>query len=253
MATSTHFAGRRFAGTLLGIKGFALAGVLLGLAGCGGFNAQGRNAEGVRLFQQARYQDALREFQEATYADPNNADAHYNIAATYHRTGRLEHRQADLAQAESYYNLCLDRNPDHTECYRGLAVLLAEQGRTEEASRLLEGWVQRQPSSADAKIELARLNDEFGNRQAAKEHLIEALAVQPDNPRALTALGKIREDAGDTAQALANYQRSLWHDNRQSQVAARLAALQTGAQSMVSPSAGDAPTRVVGRDAATLR
>jgi hypothetical protein len=35
----------------------------------------------------------------------------------------------------------------------------------------LEGWVQRQSGAADAKIELARLNDELGNRQAAKEHL----------------------------------------------------------------------------------
>ena len=134
-----------------------------------------------------------------------------------------------------------------------LAVLLAEQGRKDEAFRLIEGWVQRQPASADAKIELARLNDEFGDRQAAKEHLIEALAVQPDNPRALTALGKIREDAGDTAQALTNYQRSLWSDNRQSQVAARLAALQNGTQTMSPASAGDASTSMVSRDPPPLR
>ena len=40
------------------------------------FAAQGRNAEGVRLFQQNRYQEALREFQEASYDDPGNADAY---------------------------------------------------------------------------------------------------------------------------------------------------------------------------------
>ncbi len=229
----------------------------MGLAGCGGFAAQGRNCEGVRLYQQSQYQDALREFQEATYADSNNADGYYNIAATYHRMGRLEHRQADLDQAESYYNLCLDRDANHTECYRGLAVLLAEQGRRDEAFRLMEGWVQRQPTSADAKIELARLNDEFGNRQAAKEHLIEALAIQPDNPRALTALGKIREDAGDTAQALANYQRSLWYDNRQTLVASRVAALQTGspggAANGVSAPTVDMGTRMADRSAPPLR
>lgn len=253
VATSAQPTGGCFRRAKLGMGGFLAAGVLCGVAGCGGFTAQGRNSEGVRLFQQARFQDALREFQEATYADPNNADAFYNIAATYHRTGQVEHRQSDLAQAESYYNLCLDRNGNHTECYRGLAVLLAEQGRTEEAFRLIEGWVQRQPASADAKIELARLNDEFGNRQAAKEHLIEALTVQPDNPRALTALGKIREDAGDTARALANYQRSLWYDNRQSQVATRLAALQSSVPNPVSATPADAPTRVVGRDPAPLR
>ena len=235
------------------MEGFALAAILLGLTGCGGFDAQGRNSEGVRLFQQSRYQEAAKQFQEATYADPNNADAYYNLAATYHRIGKVEHRQTDLDQAETYYNLCLDRNADHTDCYRGLAVLLAEQGRNEEAFRLIEGWVQRQPGSADAKIELARLNDEFGNREAAKEHLIEALAVQPDNPRALTALGKIRDDGGDHTQALANYQRSLGQDNRQPQVAARVAALQNGVATAASAPAGDAGTRVVDRNPTPLQ
>jgi tetratricopeptide (TPR) repeat protein len=233
-----------------------LAALLLGLAGCGGFNASGRNAEGVRLFQQAQYQDAIKQFQEAIYADPNNADGYYNLAAAYHRIGRLEHRQADIDQAESNYNLCLDRNPNHTDCYRGLAVLLVEQGRNDEAFRLLDGWVQRQPGVADAKIELARLYDEFGNRQAAKEHLIEALTIAPDNPRALTALGKLREDAGDKVQALANYQRSLQYDNRQPQVASRLSALQGGvpgtatnaATASVAPPVVEPGTRMATRD-----
>ena len=253
MAASTHLNSRRHHRTFLGTAWLMLVGILLGLTGCGGFNAQGRNAEGVRLFQQARYQEAAKQFQEATYADPNNADGYYNLAATYHRIGKLEHRQADLDQAETYYNLCLDRNGNHTDCYRGLAVLLAEQGRNEEAFRLMDGWVQRQPGSADAKIELARLNDEFGNRQAAKEHLIEALAAEPDNPRALTALGKIREDAGDTTQALADYQRSLGHDNRQPQVASRLTALQTGSTAAPSAPSVDLGTRMADRDLKSLQ
>ena len=234
---------------LLGAEAIALLLIFAGLTGCGEIDAQARNAEGVRLFEQSRYPEAAREFQEAMYDDPCAANAYYNLAATYHRTGRLERRPADLAQAESYYNLCLDRNPGHADCYRGLAVLLAEQGRHDEAFRLIEGWVQRQPCSADAKIELARLNEEYGNRQVAKEYLIEALAVEPDNPLALTALGKIREDAGDTAQALANYQRSLSQDNRQPQVAARVSALQAGGTCGCAPApAGTTGTRVVDRD-----
>jgi tetratricopeptide (TPR) repeat protein len=253
VVTPTLSTGRWSCRVQRGIEGIVLAGVIAGLTGCGGFNAQGRNSEGVRLFQQARFQEAVKQFQEATYAEPQNADAYYNLAATYHRIGKVEHRQSDLDQAETNYNLCLDRNDNHTDCYRGLAVLLAEQGRNDEAFRLVEGWVQRQPNSADAKIELARLNDEFGNRQAAKEHLIEALAVQPDNARALTALGKIREDAGDKAQAAANYQRSLWQDNRQPEVVARLTALQGGAAATMAAPASAAGGRVVDRSTSPTR
>jgi tetratricopeptide (TPR) repeat protein len=218
-----------------------VAGLLLGLpAGCGSFTAQGKNAEGVKLFQQAQYHEALRDVQEATYDDPANADGYYNLAATYHQLGRAEHRQGDLDQAEAYYNQCLDRQRNHTDCYRGLAVLLAEGGRGQEAFRLVEGWVDREPSNPDARIELARLFDEFNQRPAAKEHLLEALAIAPDNPRALAALGKIREDMGERAQALAAYQRSLSRDNRQTEVAARVSALQSSLYPPVSSTA--APT-----------
>ncbi|MGA2797573.1 MAG: tetratricopeptide repeat protein [Thermoguttaceae bacterium] len=204
-----------------------LALLPLPFTGCGGITASGRNAEGVKLFQQSQYDQALRSFQEASYADGGNADAYYNQAATYHRLGKMNNNaQGDLQKAETYYNLCLDRNNNHADCYRGLAVLLAEEGRTQECFRLVEGWVSQQPTSADAKIELARLCEEFGDRNSAKEHLVEALTIQPDNPRALAALGKIREDSGDPAQALANYQRSFWYDNHQPQVASRISALQ---------------------------
>jgi tetratricopeptide (TPR) repeat protein len=219
-----------------------LAGLLLGLtAGCGSFLAQGKNADGVKLFEQAQYHDALRDFQEATYDDPANADGYYNLAATYHQLGRTEHRQGDLDQAEAYYNQCLDHHPSHTDCYRGLAVLLAEQGRSQEAFRLVEGWVDREPSNSEARVELARLFDEFNQRQAAKEHLLEALAISPDNPRALAALGKIREDMGERTQALAAYQRSLSHDSRQTEVAARVAALHSSLYPTASAASGTAP------------
>jgi tetratricopeptide (TPR) repeat protein len=248
----------------LSAYGFFFIGVLpLLCSGCGNITASGRNAEGVRLFQQSQYDQALRQFQEASYAEPSNADSYYNLAATYHRLGKMNNQQSDLEKAETYYNLCLDRNRNHSDCYRGLAVLLAEQGRTQESFRLVEGWVSQQPNSADAKIELARLCEEFGDRNTAKERLVEALSIQPDNPRALAALGKIREESGDALQALANYQRSLWYDNHQPQLASRVSALQTNMNPSIVPATpnnslwpttpNDQPQIMVNRDPAPLR
>jgi tetratricopeptide (TPR) repeat protein len=184
------------------------------VAGCG-WVAHGDNVEGVRLYQQA------------AYTDPNNADGYYNLAATYHRQGKLANRQPDLQQAESYYHQCLDHDPDHVECYRALAVLLVEEGRSEEAFKLLENWAQHSPTLADPKIELARMFEEFGDKDAAKSHLLEALTVAPNDPRALAALGKLREEGGDHGQALVDYQRSLAQNRFQPQVASRVSTLQT--------------------------
>ncbi len=187
--------------------------------------ANSQNAQGVRLYQQGYYQQALQQFQQATASDPRDPDGYYNLAATYHRMGKTSGNKAELAQAENLYNQCLDRDPNHRDCYRGLAVLLADQQRTEEARRLLTGWSTRNPTLAAPKVELARLEDELGDKQAAKNYLVEALAIDPYDSRALAALGRIHEESGNTTQALADYERSLSRDRMQPEVTARVASL----------------------------
>ena len=219
-----------------------LAGLCLSAgAGCGGLAAQGKNAEGVRLFDQVRYQEAIQQFHEATNNDPKSADGYYNLASAHYRLGVREGDESELKQADHYYRMCLDRDPDHRECYRGLAVLLVNQGRSDEALQLVQDWVDRQPGLAAPKIELARLYEESGDVEAAKTHLLEALAVDHENARALAALGKLREQTGETVQALADYQRSLWHDRFQPEVAARAGALKAALNptAMMTAPAGD--------------
>jgi len=212
-----------------------------------------QNSEGARMFEQAYYQGAQQRFQQAIQSDPNNPDAYYNLARTYHQLGKLHGQKSDLQQAESYYHQCLDHDPNHQDCYRGLAVLLTEQSRSGDAFKLVEGWAARNPSSPAPRIELARLHEESGNRDAAKSSLIEAVAADPVNARALAALGKLREDAGDTAQALANYQRSLSVDPNQPQVASRIGALSPAVTPMLTPTAGTRMVTVPAPPAATVR
>jgi len=221
--------------------------------------AEARNADGVRLFDRGRYHEALREFEEARHIDPDHPDGYYNMARTYHQMGVAEKSEEHLKRAEDLYNQCLDTGEfcaeryNYRDCYRGLAVLLAQQGREDKAFRLMEGWVDREPQNADAEIELARLHEEFNDLGAAETHLVEAVKIEPENFRALTALGKIAERKGDSRQALRNYQRSLQHNRFQPQVASRVTALQTLAG---SPRPGTTPgsdTRLVEKDETTLR
>lgn len=206
------------------------------------------NVEGTRLYQQGQYQGALERFQQAIANDPTNGDGYYNVASTYHRLGKINKDPKLLSQAEIFYQQALDKydeqhqanTPSETDCYRGLAVLLAETNRPDASVRLLEGWVQREPTNADAKIELARAMDELGNRQVAEQRLLEALASDPNNTRALTALGKLREEQGNPMQAMQIYQRSLDLNRFQPQVASRLASLQTSLGQLPSTSTPDA-------------
>lgn len=215
-----------------------LLGLCLLAAGCSGFAARGHNAQGVRFSEQGRFEDAAREFQQALVSDPKNADSYYNLATISHRQATVGKRPEDYKQAESYYNQCLDRDMDHVDCHRGLAVLLAEQGYREEAFRLIENWGNRRPNSPDPKVELARLSQEFGDVATAKEQLRQAIEMDPNNSRALAALGKLREDEGDYQQALRNYQKSLQNDRYQTEVAARVASLQSHFGGIQAPATG---------------
>ncbi len=67
--------------------------------------------------------------------------------------------------------------------------------------------------------------------------------VDPTNARALAALGKLREESGESQQALANYQRSLQLDPYQPQLASRIAAMNISTTApVVTPPDG---TRIV--------
>lgn len=219
--------------------------VVLCAALCGGcqFAAPAQNAEGVKMFQQSYYKGALERFQQAIASDPHNADGYYNTAATYHQMARQHSQPVDWQQAEAYYGQCLQRNPNHADCHRGLAVMLTERGRQQDAFRLLEAWAARSPGSAAPRIELARLHDESGNFEMAKERLVEAVQREPDNARALAALGKVREQSGDVTQALANYERSLAVNQFQPQLSARVASIRSSMTAPVTTPPGG--TRIV--------
>jgi tetratricopeptide (TPR) repeat protein len=243
-----------FRGVRVACHGLTVAGVCLVLAGgCNTLSSRASNAAGVRQYQLGAYPTAIQNFQQAIHRNPISPDGYYNMAATLHKSGKLNQNAADLEQAESYYNQCLDRAPNHADCYRGLAVLLVEQQRDEEAFKLLEGWAMRSPTLADPKVELARLYQEYNDRESAKEHLLDALAVAPNDARALAAMGKIREEEGDFVQALIDYQRSLMHNKFQPEVAARIAQLQPIYGPRVTPPTTVGGVRTVSSTMPTIR
>lgn len=169
-------------------------GALVALAsGCGSLSRDD-NARGVALYQQGNYRGAVGHFQRALSRQPGSPDCFYNLGATYHQQAKVYGQATDFRSAEQYYHLCLARHPDHDACRRGLANLLVEQRRSPEAVALLEDWSRRRPDDPNPRIELARLCVDHGDLAGAENHLVDALAIDPANARALGALGEVRGD-----------------------------------------------------------
>ncbi len=239
--------------TLRGAGALLIANLLAVTCGCQ-LVSTGQNMKGVQLYEKGQYYGALEEFQRAMANNPNDADSYYNMAATLHRMGTANKDQQALQQAESLYNECLNRNPNHAACYRGLAVLLAQTERSDRAFVLLQNWAVRSPQNADARIELARLYQEYGDTKTAELQLQQAMQLDQTNKRVWTASAALHEQKGDYQQALANYQRAYTLNGYNPSLANRITALNqtTAGPPSTAPLTGNG-TRMVDASAPTAR
>lgn len=201
------------------------AGMLFASASGCQWAASGQNATGARLYEQGQYTAALQQFQKVIDTDPQNADGYYNLAATTHRLGLQRGDENLISQSEALYNQCLDHDPNHVECHRGLAVLLVDTNRADRAFALMKNWASQNPTYAEPRIEIARLYEEHGEPQTALKYLEDAVQQDANNPRAWLALARLRESSGDLPQALQNYQRALALNNTQPMVSERISAI----------------------------
>jgi tetratricopeptide (TPR) repeat protein len=211
-----------------------------------GCASQSQTSEGIRYYGQARYDAAMTSFQSVLKANPNDPNALYNIAATYHQSakvslhsGQTAAAQQQYEQAAQHYQLCLAKNPNHADAYRGLAALYMDCKNPEAAFQLLIGWNNTNPASVEPKLELARLYQEYaqicmleGRADVAQDcrgttdyWLRQILATEPTNYRALRALGYLKEQSGDVAGAVFEYQRSLQANPQQKDLEERIAVL----------------------------
>ena len=98
---------------------------------------------------------------------------------------------------------------------------------------------------ADARIELARRNEEFGDKESAARYLTDALNIDSRNPRAWAALAGIREQQGQLAQALSNYRQAYQLNQALPGMTNRIASLQQRIASAASGGSANPGTQIV--------
>lgn len=200
--------------------------ILVGLTGCN-LGADRHNIAGIQSFQTGQMSQAINEFQKALTANPNNANAYYNLGVSYSTLAKQTKNRQWTDQAEQLYRQAISLNGQHAEAHRALAALLVESGREQYAFDLLQQWQQRSPGQTQPLVEQARLYQEYGDNRRASDLLTDALKLDSNCEVALQALGHVRESQGQYQLALENYMRVLQLDPQQTEVARRVADLQT--------------------------
>ena len=104
--------------------------------------------EGTVLLQEERYSDALISFRLALRDSPNDTDILQQIAVTYTRMGMTD-------DATKTYRRVLELKPHASGAHYGLAFLLLQTGKTDEAVAHLRAFLARPPKAPHAERHVA--------------------------------------------------------------------------------------------------
>jgi tetratricopeptide (TPR) repeat protein len=174
--------------------------------------------DGLEMFARGDFPAARDSFEAALTLTPQDPALLYNLGQCYDRMG-------DWRQAEQYYLACMEMTPTHGDARQAQASLLYRTGRAQEANRTILDWLERQPNLADAYVlDAWRLRQDKALPQA-QGRLQQALALEPNNRRALVEMGILYEMMAMPERALALYERSLMVDPRQPEIAERVAQM----------------------------
>lgn len=114
---------------------------------------------------------------------------------------RSAHVSGDLAQAEQGYRRVLQADPVHADALHLLGVLQAQKKNPGEAERCIRLAIALKNDIWAFHDNLAKVLQEQGRRQEAREAYLRAAALKPDHADGLVAAAFISTELGDLQQA----------------------------------------------------
>tara|TARA_B100000900_G_C20586090_1_gene719617 strand:- start:1025 stop:2587 length:1563 start_codon:yes stop_codon:yes gene_type:complete len=134
------------------------------------------NICGLALQKKKLFEESIENFKKAIKSDPNNFEAHNNLALSYKYIEKI-----DLAEKE--YLKCLNINSKFVNALVNLAKLKFENKEYKEAIKLLNEALPVTPANRKIFIlnQLSHINSTIGNLGEAKKKAEEALKIDQYN------------------------------------------------------------------------
>jgi tetratricopeptide (TPR) repeat protein len=149
-----------------------------------------------------RHGDALAAYQRAVQLDADNLDAREKLGALY-VLGGLPQDGAPHAEK------ILASNPGDVRGLTLLASIALATGRRDEAEALFRTAIAADPARTESVLAFAELLDTTDRRDAAREVLMTASKSAPGKPEIWLALGRLEEQAGNSAAAEVAYRSAV--------------------------------------------
>ncbi len=155
---------------------------------------------GHLLLQTRRVEEAATVLQQAVELEATDGDAWFNLGKALALLGKG--READVAFERSF-----DLNPERKAL--ALAAEHHQQGRPEQAERLLRELLRKYPDNVDALRLLGVLGFSAGRLQEAERLLKRATHIAPDFAEAQLDLGKVYKEQHKLADSIAALERAI--------------------------------------------
>jgi tetratricopeptide (TPR) repeat protein len=189
---------------------------------------------GHLLLQTRRAEEAAVTLQQAVEREPSDGEAWFNLGKALALIGKgqaadaafeksfdlnpgrkalalaAEHRQQGRPeQAERMLRELLRNQPENIDALRLLGVMSLVAGRLQEAERLLRRATHLAPDFAEAQLDLGRALKEQQKLADAIEALEHAIALEPGNFLGYFMLASVLSPAARTDDAIAAYRKAL--------------------------------------------
>jgi len=122
-----------------------------------GCNTQKDRAEdilnqGIKLFQEGKYDDAIQKYQEGLLINPNNPSGYNLLGMAYrfkfNQSGTQEFKDKEIEA----FKKAIALDPKFWVAYKNLSVSLYNQGRKKEAVPYLERSLELQPNDPEKQF-----------------------------------------------------------------------------------------------------
>jgi tetratricopeptide (TPR) repeat protein len=156
-----------------------------------------------KLYNQARQPEAaLALAKKAVETDKGNIWYRFLLAD-------LSTQNQDMEGAAKAYRGILQQWPDRVEVYYGLANVLAQQKKVTEARQVFRDLEKRVGSNEELVMREYDMLANAGRLEEARDLLTKALQEHPEQTRYYGMLAEVYDTMGDSAQAIANYEKAL--------------------------------------------
>jgi len=168
-------------------------------------NALAHNNFGTALEDAGEIDKAISHYSDAARIEPMYAEAHYNLAKTILKSGKL----ARAAEADAHLAIALSIKPSFAEAHSALGTHLLAQGKIDEAISQLSQAIRLKPEYAVAHNSLASAFAGQGRIDEAIAEFLKAVYLDPGYVQAHNNAGILLARQGKTSEAIAQFSEAL--------------------------------------------